>query len=459
MKITTDSGEQKSTHKRRKVFIILLLLLLLTAGGIVAYGKLSGSNGSGSNNGSANGSGESQSVTNNNKAHISCAVNETADTMVCHGINSASYNVICAVLPVSGKLACTDGQGNALSSDMTCDLVDGKPVCKDQNGNKITPAPVYCTYSSSTGATCADGDGNTIPTITCMEGNSDSTDNVCRDASGNVTDADGNGLNGSSSGTPGSAGTTSGSGSGSNPASGKDAKQLYVSVAKNPASGNTTSVTVTLATNIPANTPAGWTAVTNQEFTKTYTANTTEYVAVVSATDATNRAGVTIQINNITSKTTAPAATPNIAVSISESPSTPTNGPVVVTITETNGTAITISGWNCSGNRCTKTYTDSGTYPVVVQGANGKSANVTVNVNNIDKTKPTISEMYGGVCTNNQFFVQSSKPLSSWPSGWTSDNGNVYSTSCVLGAVGGNFTDLAGNTTPATWTINGIANP
>ena len=94
---------------------------------------------------------------------------------------------------------------------------------------------------------------------------------------------------------------------------------------------------------------------------------------------------------------------------------------------------------------------------MTITGANGKSVTANVDVSNIDRTPPSLSNINGGRCSEGRFSIQTNKALGGLPAGWRSDGNNTYSTACIIGAVGGVFSDLAGNSVTRTWNINGVA--
>lgn len=76
-----------------------------------------------------------------------------------------------------------------------------------------------------------------------------------------------------------------------------DKVEPVVSIAYSSKEQTNKPVTVTLKTNKPSKTPAGWTRVSTQEFTKTYATNTTETVTVVD--ESGNSTTQQIKIDNI----------------------------------------------------------------------------------------------------------------------------------------------------------------
>jgi len=457
--ITIEDEQPKSKRKQRTIWIILLLalLLLLTSGGTFVYLRFFATNDNSNDGSQTNSDDDSDTPPTKTKTYrTSCTINKTTGAIVCYGINDAAFDIICSLAPITGEFVCTDGNGSELSPDITCNLTtNGIVICQDKDGNMIVPPPVFCSYNENT-ATCIEGDNHHIDTITCIEGSDNSSDNICRDEDGNHTDREGNRPDDASDTNQDSDNNSpnhTNNESDPDPNDNKDQKRLYVSVSKNPESGNASEVKVTLTTNLPTQTPSGWITITDQKFTKTYTANTSEYVMLESKTDVSNRAGVTIKIDNIDSKVVA-----ELSPRISRSPSAPTNGPVTVTIEDANGINITISGWDCSGNRCTKTYSEGGIFPVAITGGNGKSTTVNVDVSNIDKTPPSLTSVNSGRCSSGRFSIQTNKAISGLPAGWRNDGNNIYSVACIIDdVIGGVFTDMAGNSITKTWTISGVA--
>lgn len=149
------------------------------------------------------------------------------------------------------------------------------------------------------------------------------------------------------------------------------------------------SVTVTITSNKQMQVISGWTLSSNKlSMTKVYTKNTVENVIVKDL--AGNTTVTTVSITNV-DKTP-----PQITVSYS--PTTPTKGNVKVTL-KSNKAMQAVSTWTLSADKksMTKTYSANKTEQVTIKDTLGNTTKVTVQVSNIDKTAPQITNFERGM--------------------------------------------------------------
>lgn len=139
-------------------------------------------------------------------------------------------------------------------------------------------------------------------------------------------------------------------------------------------------VTVTLKTNEAINTPAGWTKVSDTEFTKVYRNNTDDTFTITDL--AGNTTVVTVTVDNI--DRARPTGT------LSYDPSDWTRDNVTVTLT-TNEAVQTPTGWTkVSDTEFTRVYTSNAVVLVSIRDIAGNTGLVAGAVTRIDRIAPAI---------------------------------------------------------------------
>jgi len=133
-------------------------------------------------------------------------------------------------------------------------------------------------------------------------------------------------------------------------------------------------VTATITTSEAIETPAGWTKVSDTEYWKVYSGNTTETITITDA--AGNTGSVNIAISNIDK--TAPTG------SVSYSTTDPTDEDVTVTLT-TDKPIETPTGWTkVSDTEYWKVYSGNTTETVTITDTLGNTGSVSIVINNIE---------------------------------------------------------------------------
>ena len=189
---------------------------------------------------------------------------------------------------------------------------------------------------------------------------------------------------------------------------------------KNGSQPTNQDVTATLTASEAINTPKGWTKVSDTEYTKKYTKNTTEEVEIEDL--AGNKSTVKVEITNIDK--TAPTAT------LSMRTTKPTNKNLIVTLNASEA-INTPKGWTkVSDTEYTKKYTKNTTEEVEIEDLAGNKSTVKVEITNIDKTAPigtvTTSNKNGSQPTNQDVTATLNvNEAINTPNGWTEvDNSN-----------------------------------
>ncbi|BDH84656.1 hypothetical protein LLID5_19410 [Lactococcus lactis] len=209
-------------------------------------------------------------------------------------------------------------------------------------------------------------------------------------------------------------------------------------------------VIATITTNGPITTPCGWTKVDDTHYTKDFANN---YSGTVQICDSLNNcSAVAISVANIDK--IAPTAT------IVYSPTTPTNGSVLATMTVSES-AQTPSGWTkVSATKFTKNFGNNGSGNVQVCDLVGNCSTVAYSISNIDTSKPVIT-----INGANPLHVEASKTSSftdSFGATATDNSGvsiKIIESNNVKESVPGSYsevysaTDAAGNTATATRAI------
>ncbi len=152
---------------------------------------------------------------------------------------------------------------------------------------------------------------------------------------------------------------------------------------QNPTKGN---VKVTITSNEEVQSVTGWTLSNDKKtLTKEYSANTKETITVKDL--AGNTKETTIQITNIDK--TAPT------VNVGYSTQNPTKGNVKVTITS-NEEVQSVTGWTLSSDKrtLTKEYSANTKETITVKDLAGNEKQATIEINNIDKTGPSVNIEY-----------------------------------------------------------------
>ena len=152
---------------------------------------------------------------------------------------------------------------------------------------------------------------------------------------------------------------------------------------QNPTKGN---VKVTITSNEEVQSVTGWTLSNDKKtLTKEYSANTKETITVKDL--AGNTKETTIQITNIDK--TAPT------VNVGYSTQNPTKGNVKVTITS-NEEVQSVTGWTLSSDKrtLTKEYSANTKETVTIKDVAGNEKQATIEINNIDKTGPSVNVGY-----------------------------------------------------------------
>ena len=186
-----------------------------------------------------------------------------------------------------------------------------------------------------------------------------------------------------------------------------------LSLSLSPSSATNQNVTATITSNEPVQQPSGWTyGANNKTLTKVFKTNGSETVTVHDT--AGNPASILVKVSNIDKDP------PTLSLSLS--PNSTTNQNVTATITS-NEPVEEPSGWTYGANNktLTKLFTSNDSETVTVYDKVGNHANISVNVNFIDKSKPNLSVSYSPSTTTNQNVtatITSDKPVRE-PSGWT----------------------------------------
>ena len=152
---------------------------------------------------------------------------------------------------------------------------------------------------------------------------------------------------------------------------------------KNPTREN---IIVTITSNEEIESITGWELLSDKKtLTKEYGANTKETITVKDL--AGNEKQATIEINNIDK--TGPS------VNVEYSTQNPTKGNVKVTITS-NEEVQSVTGWTLSSDKkiLTKEYSANTKETVTIKDLAGNEKQATIEINNIDKTGPSVNVEY-----------------------------------------------------------------
>ncbi len=218
---------------------------------------------------------------------------------------------------------------------------------------------------------------------------------------------------------------------------------------QNPTKGN---VKVTITSNEEVQSVTGWTLSNDKKtLTKEYSANTKETITVKDL--AGNTKETTIQITNIDK--TAPT------VNVGYSTQNPTKGNVKVTITS-NEEVQSVTGWTLSSDKrtLTKEYSANTKETITVKDLAGNEKQATIEINNIDKTGPSVNIEYSTKNPTRENVIVTIKSNEEMQSvtGWTlsSDKKTLtkeYSANTKETVI---IKDLVGNETQATIEISNI---
>ena len=214
------------------------------------------------------------------------------------------------------------------------------------------------------------------------------------------------------------------------------------------------NVTATITANEEIKSVNGWTLSNDsKKLTKVFSANASEQVTVYDL--AGNSKSVSVNVSNIDKS--APSAT------VSYSTTLLTNQDVTATITA-NKEINPVDGWTLSSDKktLTKTFPENVSGQVTISDSIGNSANITVQISNIDKVAPNASISYSTSELTNESVIatitssEELKPLN----GWTrSSNGKTF-TKTYLSNSTEQITvyDLAGNSAIINLQISNIDN-
>lgn len=209
------------------------------------------------------------------------------------------------------------------------------------------------------------------------------------------------------------------------------------------------NVTVTFTTSNDIVTPSGWNKNVN-EYSKTYSVNTTETVEFSDTIG--NSTSKTVTISNIDK--TAP-----VVSNASYSTTDLTNQDVVVTFTSSNDDIITPNGWTKSSNTFTKSFSTNTNEKVSFSDDVGNITQKDISISNIDNIAPKATIAYSTTdATNKDVTVtitlsEEVNTVNEW-----SKNGKVFTKtfSSNVQNQSVSFTDLAGNSVNAIVNIGNI---